>query len=69
MADQEEQQQQGPSGVRTENEIVGGTSLYIGNLPYSLRWQGLKDLFKQAGKITFILLNDFNIYINIYNCN
>jgi len=27
----------------------GGASVYVGNLPFSVTWQGLKDHFKQAG--------------------
>ena len=27
------------------------TQLFVGNLPYRVRWQDLKDLFRQAGTI------------------
>ncbi|KAI5278285.1 hypothetical protein KEM52_004742, partial [Ascosphaera acerosa] len=27
-----------------------GRQLYVGNLPYTVGWQDLKDLFRQAGK-------------------
>ncbi|KAK9457021.1 RNA-binding domain-containing protein [Dipodascopsis uninucleata] len=31
--------------------VAPGTQLYVGNLPYSIGWQDLKDLFRQAGSI------------------
>ena len=27
--------------------------LYVGNLPYSVAWQDLKDKFKEVGKVTY----------------
>ncbi|KAH6561163.1 hypothetical protein BASA62_010024 [Batrachochytrium salamandrivorans] len=29
----------------------GGTNLFVGNLPFSTTWQGLKDLFRRAGDV------------------
>ncbi|KAK9471010.1 uncharacterized protein V1510DRAFT_381920, partial [Dipodascopsis tothii] len=31
---------------------AGGVQLYVGNLPYSVGWQDLKDLFREAGRVT-----------------
>lgn len=31
---------------------VNGTTLFVGNLPWSVAWQDLKDLFRQAGVVT-----------------
>lgn len=35
------------------NNNGGNTSVYIGNLPWEVRWQDLKDTFKQYGNIEF----------------
>jgi RNA recognition motif-containing protein len=49
------------NGAEAENIApaeITSTNLYVGNIPYSARWQGLKDLFKQAG--TFLRHNLIN---------
>ncbi|TPX44594.1 hypothetical protein SeLEV6574_g04395 [Synchytrium endobioticum] len=41
--------------VREDRAVSGESgeqrSLYVGNIPYSIGWQDLKDLFKQAGNV------------------
>ncbi|KZT53107.1 hypothetical protein CALCODRAFT_511644 [Calocera cornea HHB12733] len=39
------------SGVRSPNGRDTRTQLYVGNLPYRVRWQDLKDLFRKAGTV------------------
>ena len=55
---QQEQQQLGPPyglqtvpapAAQTAPESVGSTTLAVTNLPYRIRWQDLKDLFRRYG--------------------
>jgi len=34
--------------------------IYVGNLPYELRWEELRDFFKQAGEVVFVDILTFN---------
>ncbi|CAD6911083.1 unnamed protein product [Tilletia controversa] len=38
-------------GMGAYAHAQGGTQLYVGNLPYSVGWQDLKDLFRSAGNV------------------
>eukprot|EP01129_Flabellula_baltica_P017536 TRINITY_DN9742_c0_g1_i1.p1 TRINITY_DN9742_c0_g1~~TRINITY_DN9742_c0_g1_i1.p1 ORF type:complete len:196 (-),score=41.34 TRINITY_DN9742_c0_g1_i1:38-625(-) len=40
-----------PGGYRFTPEP--GTKIYVGNLPYEMRWQDLKDLFSEMGPVRF----------------
>lgn len=37
--------------VDVENVNLTHRSLYVGNLPYSVQWQDLKDLMRNAGNV------------------
>merc|ERR1719321_2521744 len=46
----------GGKGMMGNNNKVKGdpkTMVYVGNLPYKVRWQELKDHMKQAGTVEF----------------
>ncbi|KAK0538931.1 g-strand binding protein [Tilletia horrida] len=38
-------------GMGAYAHAQGGSQLYVGNLPYSVGWQDLKDLFRSAGNV------------------
>lgn len=57
----------GPPPHRTSNftaTFAGepGSTVYVGGLPYSMRWQGLKDMMRQAGPVEHveIMYDGFN---------
>ncbi|KAI8893860.1 hypothetical protein BC833DRAFT_606995 [Globomyces pollinis-pini] len=37
--------------VRTQNRPANGHSVFVGNLPFSVSWQDLKDLFRECGNV------------------
>lgn len=41
------------SGEDASAAPVSGTRLYVGNLAYNVRWQTLKDFFRQAGNVLY----------------
>jgi hypothetical protein len=41
--------QQQPPPTQTQSEPMGSTTLAVTNLPYRIRWQDLKDLFRRYG--------------------
>jgi hypothetical protein len=41
----------GGDGGRGGQQKAEGTQIYIGNLPFSVTWQQLKDSFKEYGEI------------------
>ncbi|KAI8916755.1 hypothetical protein DFJ77DRAFT_353679 [Powellomyces hirtus] len=38
-------------GSESEPVVVNVRALYVGNIPYSVAWQDVKDLFRQAGSV------------------
>ncbi|KAH9941845.1 uncharacterized protein BXZ73DRAFT_75023 [Epithele typhae] len=37
--------------IRTESTVQASRNLFVGNLPFHIQWQDLKDLFRQAGAV------------------
>ncbi|KAI3643029.1 hypothetical protein MP228_012584 [Amoeboaphelidium protococcarum] len=50
MAEFDQQQQP----MQQTGDSGDGTSLYVGNLPWSMRWQELKDMFKPVGDVVYV---------------
>ena len=42
-------------GADRDRSSDGTVRIYVSNLPYELRWQELKDLFKEKGDQKFIV--------------
>ncbi len=41
-----------------ERPVVNSKRVYVSNIPYEIRWQDLKDLFKNEGKILQTVQNE-----------
>jgi RNA recognition motif-containing protein len=43
-----------PREPRQQRERDPDTTLFVGNLPFNVRWQELKDMFNEAGPVEFV---------------